>query len=298
MQKKAVSFLLVFLLLISITACQQEKAENPEISAPIKSEEPPKKEDPVIEKPIFPESIVLLDNENFFVEISQFKKTLPQEYTLTFHLENRTDQACALTLDHSAFHDVLVIGLAHVEADAGMTVEETVSFIGGAEDFRVDNITKLEFLLNIYDTETMETICKEPVTFYPFGEENYTPYRREPQPNDQVLLEKDGFQIVLTDMESGEALGLILDLYIVNDTEQNLMFALDEVKINNKRCDVMGLYGIPSQTQSYTAIVWTEAELQEKNITDLTSILLEFYVSNADDWLEDPIAKETVEIIP
>lgn len=298
MQKKAVSLFLAFLLLFSATACQNNTAKTPETSAPPKAEVPPVAEEPTTEEPSFPERIVLLDGEDFFVEISQFKKTQHREYTLLFHLENRTDNACTLTLGYSAFNDVLVAGSAHIEADGGATTEKTVTFVGGAEDIPVENITKIEFSLNIYDNATMETLRNDQVVSYPFGEENHTPYQRQTQPTDQVLLEKDGFEVVLTEIQSTEDAGLTLQLYVVNATQQHLTLALDKAKINNKTSNIMGIYDMPAQKHQFASITWTEEDLRGQTIADITSILLEFYVSDANDWLADPLIEKTVEIIP
>lgn len=306
MLKKGLSLFLISVLLLSFAACSKEtdtanveKKDETVQDAPAAEETPEEPEEEQPEEPDVPRSFVLLENKNFRVVASNPHVDPIWGYALDLSFENHTDKSCVLSFEDTAVNDIIISGLIYLEAEAGATAEEEVFLIGtDLELFGLEEVTKISCLVNIYDSESYEDICNEPATIYPLGEEKHEPYERAPQPDDQILVDNSACQIILTGITPDDMFGYTLHLYVINRSEKALMFSLDETKLNDVECYALWATSIPSKMQSFTDISWSESTLKEKNITDITSIFLEFYVSDANDWLADPIVKEKVEITP
>lgn len=305
MLKKWLSLLLALVMILSFAACansddddddkEEKTTEKEEVKTPEEEEEQEEEEE---ETPAT-DSFLLLDSKDFLVEISDLHVDEMWGYAMTVRFENHTEKAYTLSFEDTALNDIVATNMVYLDAKAGGTVtEECYLLDANPETFGLKEFTKLDLTLNIFDSETFETIYEEAAVVYPQGESNHTPFERKPQATDVVLLESADFQIVLTGISPDDFFGYTLHLYVVNRSQQNLMFSLDETKLNGVDCFSLWTTSIPSQKQAFTDICWMEDTLKEKDITEVKSILLEFYVADADDWMADPIAKEKVEITP
>jgi len=312
MVKKWLALLLALVMILSFAACgssddddeeeektpKKETVKTPEEEEEEEQEEENEEEENTDKTPVT-DSFLLLDSEDFLVEISDLHVDELWGYAMTVRFENHTEKACTLSFEDTALNDIVATNMVYLDAKAGGTVtEECYLLDADPETFGLKEFTKLDLTLNIFDSETFETITEEAAVVYPLGESKHIPYERKPQATDVVLLENADFQIVLTGISPDDFFGYTLHLYVINHSEQNLMFSLDETKLNDVDCFSLWATTIPSHKQAFTDISWMEDTLKEKNITEIQSILLEFYVADADDWMADPIAKEKVEITP
>ena len=119
--------------------------------------------------------VVLADTDDFTLSIVGMEDQ-GDYFEASFEFTNKTD----VELDY----DIIRIsidgfgvdnwGFEVVDPNGTTTEEVTISYPDTGEEWSIDDITDLQFMLSVDENEEYETIYEEYLNYYPKGEENAT----------------------------------------------------------------------------------------------------------------------------
>ena len=135
-------------------------------------------------------------------------------YTLKTYLENKSaDKTFMFSIDSAAINGVQADPFA-TEVAAGKKSNEEISFSDSNLSANgIDDFTDIELSFRVYDSNdwSADSVARETVHVYPFGEESATAFVRENQSTDTVVVDNDSATVIVTGY-TGQHLGLTVNL--------------------------------------------------------------------------------------
>ena len=114
-----------------------------------------------------------------------------------------------------------------------------------------------------------------------------------------VAVDNDECSIKITGVNADKLKGVTLKAQLENkSTEKTYMFSVETAAINGIKCDPFFAAEVAAGKKSNNEIRFTGDDLKENGVGDYTDIELTFRVYDTNDWMADPVAKETVHIYP
>ena len=301
MMKKALSAVLAVALVLSLAACSSDSSQETSSTKP--SENATTKPAPTTkpqEQPEFQET-VLVDSDDLLFKITAITDDPIWGYTLKAHMENRTDKDLMFSLDAVSVNGFMCDPFFAATVTAGMKANKDISF--SKDDFRaigIETVTDVTFTLKVYDSQdiTDDPVLEEEFIIYPMGKENAREYPRQEQEGDIVLFENEDCVMIVTGFETGSIWGFQAQVYLMNKTDNTLMFSVGDAAINGFMCDPFFAQSVAPGKQCVTNISWTKDALGENGIETVENITLPIRVYDTENWLEDAIVNETFTITP
>lgn len=301
MHKKVLSAVLALALIFSFAACSSDSSQ--ETSSVKPSENTTTKPAPTTkpqEEPKFQET-VLVDNDDLLFKITAIVNDPIWGYTLKAQMENRTDKDLMFSLNAVSVNGFMCDPFFAATVTAGMKANKDISF--SKDDFKaigIEAVTDVTFTLRVYDSDdvTDDEILEEVFVIYPMGKENARDYPRQEQETDIVLFENEDCAMIVTGFETGSIWGFQAQVYLVNKTDDTLMFSVGDAAINGFMCDPFFAQSVAPGKQCVTDISWTKDALQENGIDKVEKITLPIRVYDAENWLEDALVNDTFTVTP
>ena len=244
----------------------------------------------------------LVDNENVYVAITGIKHDGLWGYTWKLSIENRTDDTnLMVAMENVSVNGVMADPFFATEVAPGKTANSEVSW--SDEEFEsndIEEVTAVEFELRIYDSDNWEVdaIVDEMMTVYPMGEESAQTVERESADTDIVLFDNDECSMILKSVDPDNLWGYTLKAYLVNKTDMDLMFSVNDASVNDIMCDPFWATTVAAGKTSNVEIYWMEETFEENGITDVVTIDLPITVYDEDDMFGDYLVDETFTINP
>ena len=301
MYKKIVATVLAFVVIFSMAACssdssgetsrpdQSHSSASPTPSATIKEE---------VQK--FQET-VLVDNEDVLFKITGIEKDPVWGYSLKAQIENRTETDLMFSLNDVSVNGYMFDPYFAVTVTAGMKANKEISFSNeGFQEIGIREVTDIAFELRIYDSKdwSADALVEEDFVIYPMGKDAAKEYPRESQDGDIVLFDTEACTMIVTGFDPDSIWGYSANVYLVNKTEDTLMFYVGDAAVNGFMCDPYFAVTVAPGKMSITAISWTKSALEENNITEVESISLPIRVYDAEDWNKEDLINETFTVNP
>ena len=187
------------------------------------------------------------------------------------------------------------------EVAAGKKSNEDINFLdSGLSDKNIGEITDIEITFRVHDAEdwTADDVANETIHIYPMGEEKATTFVRENQPADTVIVDDENITVIVTDYNMDDIWGYNANLYLVNKTDKELTFSVDDASINGFMADAFWASNVSPGKSTFKSITWFNSELEKNGITDVETIEMVFRVHNANDWSAEDIFNETITLNP
>lgn len=301
MINKFFSAALALALVFSLAACSSDSSQETSSTKP--SENASTKPAPTTkpqEQPEFQET-VLVDSDDLLFKITAITDDPIWGYTLKAHMENRTDKDLMFSLDAVSVNGFMCDPFFAATVTAGMKANKDISF--SKDDFRaigIKTVTDVTFTLKVYDSQdiTDDPVMEEEFIIYPMGKENVREYPRQEQEGDIVLFENEDCAMIVTGFETGSIWGFQAQVYLMNKTDNTLMFSVGDAAINGFMCDPFFAQSVAPGKQCVTNISWTKDALGENGIEKVENITLPIRVYDTENWLEDAIVNETFTVTP
>lgn len=139
------------------------------------------------------------------------------------------------------------------------------------------------------------TLPEEETTVTDKNEENEKKFSFK----ETVIAEKDAYSIKVTGIKPDATTGYEVKLELVNkEKERTINFSVESVFVNSVQTEVFFGEDVPAGKTAKSSFC-IEREVFEKNgIKEFTDIEFNISVSDAEDWLSDPIAFERANIYP
>lgn len=250
--------------------------------------------------PDFPET-VLVDNEKILFKITAIENDPIWGYTLKAQIENRTDKDLMFSLNDASVNGFMCDPFFAVTVTAGMKANKDISFSTDSfEQIGIAQVTNITFELRVYDSQNImdDEILEEDYTIYPAGQEADQDYTRVSQEGDIVLFDTADCAMVITGFRWDDIWGYCADVYLVNRTDDALMFSVGDAAVNGFMCNPYFATTVDEGKQAITSITWTKSSLEDNGITEIESLRLPIRVYDAEDWLGDDLVNNTFDVNP
>ena len=297
-----ISILLAFALLLSMAACGSAPTASSEdnISSNVKVQ--PKETEPKqTEPPIVFQETVIVDNENVTFKITAIENDSIWGYTLKVFLENKTEKDLMFTVNNVSVNGYMCDPFWATTVTAGMKSNEKIQFSSDSFELNgINAVTDIEFKLDIYDSNDWMTdhLVSEVFSIYPMGEDAVQVYAREPQLSDIVLFDNEECTMIITSFDPDDDWGYAVNVYLLNKTDKNLMFSVQDAAINGFMCDPFWAHTVAAGKASNTDITWFTSTLEEAGISEVENLTLPIRVYDEDDWMAEDIMNETFTVTP
>ncbi len=247
-------------------------------------------------------SQVLVDREDLYFAIRDVKEDSVLGYSWQVYVENRTAKNLMFSFEKVAVNGVMCDPYwAEVIAAGKKGNCEIIWLQDSLTQRQIADIRKVEFTLNIYndDDYTEAPLMHDPFTVYPTGHDtsSFTPDRRTPAASDHVLVDNDDCTVTVTSFDPGNSWGYVMHLYIVNKTDQDLVFSAQNMSLNDTACDAYWAEIVTAGNAAYSAVLWDKGLLAENAITEVREIAFPLCVFS-DQNIAEPLVDETFHLAP
>lgn len=256
----------------------------------------------VKEQEILFDGLVVVDNENCKIEITQLEPDNAWGFTLKVVLENKSaDKTFMYSLSSVTVNGVQTNSLFASEVAPGKKANESIYIMDSdLEKNGIVEFTDIELVFRVYDSNdwSADDVAKETVHVYPFGEDKATVFSREPKDTDKVIVDNEAVTVILTNYGEDDFWGYTLELFMVNKTDTEVMFTTDDESINGFMVDAFFAKSVVAGKSAFATVSWSDSMLEENGIETVEEIEFNFRAYDAKDWLKDDFANELITITP
>ncbi len=299
--KRLTSLLLALMLILSLAACGGETTpDTNDGTNPSQSES--NNDEGKTDNDVSFNEVVAVDNAECTIKITEIDLDNMWGFTLKAQLENKsTDKTYMFSVESAAINGVQCDPLFATKVAAGKKSNEEISFPGEElEENGVDDYTDIELTFRVYDSNDWEAdaVAKETIHIYPYGEDKATKFVREAQASDNVLIDNEYVTVIATEYEDDEIWGYTVNLFLLNKTNKNVMFSVDEASVNGFMADPFYATSVSAGKCAFSSMAWSDTTLEENSITEIEEIEFNFRAYDEDDWFGNDFANETITLNP
>ena len=314
--KKVTTLLLVVAMLLTMVACGGEPTsndvgtnENTTLNSTANSsdqttpeqEETEKVEESNKDEITFTE-MVAVDNEECSIKITGIEPDNMWGYTVKALLENKSaDKTYMFSVKSATINGVHCDPFFASEVAAGKKANEEINFPDSElKEHGITEYTDIELTFRVYDSNDWmaDAVAEETIHVYPYGEEKAEKYVREAQPSDNVILDNDYVTVIVTGYEEDEIWGYTVNLFLLNKTDKNIMFSVDEASVNGFMADPFYAESVSAGKCAFSSMSWSDTTFEENGITEVETIEFILRAYDNDDWSADDFTNETITLNP
>lgn len=298
--KKITTLLLVFTMLLTLVACGGETTNTPDHNIPSHGETT--KGNEKAENEITFTEMVAIDNEECTIKITGIDADNMWGCTIKALLENKSaDKTYMFSIETAAINGVQCDPFFASEVTAGKKSNENISFTSDKlEENGITEYTDIELTFRVYDSNDWEAdeVAKETIHIYPYGEDNAVKFVRESQDSDNVIIDNDYVTVIVTGYEEDDIWGYTVNLFLLNKTDKNVMFSVDEASVNGFMADPFYATSVSAGKCAFSSMAWSDTTLEENSITAVETIEFKFRAYDEDSWSSDDFANATITLNP
>ena len=245
-------------------------------------------------------SQVLIDNDDLYFAIKDVRSDAAYGYEWKVYVENRTDKNLMFSFEKVSVNDVMCDPFWAEVINAGKKGNCEITWMRDSlQEKQIGDVTRVDFTLNVYNNDdyTEAALMHDPFTVFPLGEDKASSAVREPAAADLVLVDNDNCSVIITGYEPDNSWGYAMKLYLVNKTDRDMVFSVDDSSVNGIMCDPFWADIVCAGKASYSTVLWDKNALAENDITEVEEISLPLKVY-ADEDIGNPYVDETFELTP
>lgn len=246
--------------------------------------------------------LVAIDNGKCFIKVTEIDPDNIWGYTLKVQLENKsTDKTYMFSVESSAINGIQCDPFFATEVAAGKKANKEISFTNSAlEESGIEDYTDIELTFRVYDTDDWmaDDVAKETIHIYPYGEDKVVKYVRASQASDNVIIDNQYVTVIVTGYEDDDILGYTVKLFLLNKTDKNIMFSVDDVSVNGYMADPFFAKTVSAGKCAFSSMSWSDTTLENNGITAIQEIEFILRAYDADNWLADDFVNKTVTLKP
>lgn len=246
--------------------------------------------------------IVAVDNDECTIKITDIDPDNLWGYTLKVQLENKsTEKNYMYSVESASINGVQCDPFFATEVAAGKKSNNEISFSDSdLEDNGVGDYTDIELTFRVYDSNDWmaDEVARETVHVYPYGEDKATIFVREAQANDNVIIDNDYVTVIVTGYEDDAIWGYTVNLFLLNKTDKDVMFSVDEASVNGYMADPFYATEVAAGKCAFSSMSWSDTTLEDNSITAVEEIEFKFRAYDSDNWFGDDFANEIITLNP
>ncbi len=288
--KKLASLLLVLMLMLSLPSCGEKTVPDANDGA-----------NPSQNEISFTEAVVV-DNAECLIKITGIDPENMWGFTLKALLENKSaDKTYMFSVESASINGIQCDPLFATEVTAGKKAnEEIIFFDDQLKENGVGDYTDIELTFDVYDSNNWgaDAVAKETIHIYPYGEDKATQYVRKSQASDNILIDNEYATVIVTGYEEDGLWGYTVNLFLLNKTDKNVTFSVNDAAINGFMADPFFATSVNAGKCAFDSISWSDTTLEENSITEIEEIEFTLRVYDNNDWLSDDIINEAITLNP
>ena len=245
-------------------------------------------------------SQVLIDNDDLYFAIKDVRSDAAYGYEWKIYVENRTDKNLMFSFEKVSVNGVMCDPFWAEVINAGKKGNCEITWMRDSlQEKQIGDVTRVDFTLNVYNNDdyTEAALMHDPFTVFPLGEDKASSAVREPAATDHVLVDDDNCSVIITGYEPDNSWGYAMKLYLVNKTDRDMVFSVDDSSVNGIMCDPFWADIVCAGKTSYSTVLWDKNALAENDITEVEEISLPLKVY-ADEDIGNPYVDDTFELTP
>lgn len=248
------------------------------------------------------EGLTAVDNAECRIEITDIDIDNIWGYTLEVQMENKsTEKTYMYTVDSAAINGVQTDPFFASEIAAGKKGKEEINFsTDSLAENGITEFTDIELTFRVYDSDdwTADPAAKETVHVYPYGEEKAVLFSRETQPSDTVIVDNEDVTVTVTGYEMDEIWGYTVNLFLINRTDKDVVFTVDEASVNGYMADPFFAADVSAGKCAFNSVSWSESTLEDIGITEVEEIEFKLRAYDSNDWTAKDFANEKITLNP
>lgn len=246
--------------------------------------------------------LVAVSNDECEIKITGIDPDAFMGYTLKAVLENKNNEKTYMfSLENASINGVQVSPLFANEVSPGKKSNEKISFAdSNLNGNDIGEYTDIELTFRVYDSDnwSADEVARETVHIYPYGEEKATVFVREALETDNILIDNENVSVIVTGYREDTIFGYSVDVYLINKSDKNIMFCVDDASVNGYMVDPYFAKTVDAGKSTFSSITWSDYTLEENDITTIDDIEFVLRAYDADDWSSEDFVKETVTLNP
>ncbi len=249
------------------------------------------------------EELIVVDNDECAVTITGIDADNIWGYTLNALLENKSSEKTYMfSVETASVNGVECDPFFASEDSAGKKSNEEISFYDTdtLEENGITEYTDIELTFRVYDSDdwTADDVANATVHVYPYGEESATTFERTTLDTDTVLVDNEYVTVIVTGYEHDDIWGYTVNLFMVNKTDSNVMFSVDNASVNGFMIDPFYAKSVAAGKCAFSSMSWYDDDLEENGITEVEEIEFELTAYDYDDWTGDHYVEEVFTLNP
>lgn len=248
------------------------------------------------------EEITVIDNSECIIKITGIDPDNLWGYTLNAYLENKSaDKTYMYSVTNASINGVECDPFFATEVAAGKKSNSEINFSTSTlEENGITDFTDIEISFRVYDSNDWmaDAVAEQTTHVYPYGVENAVSFERQIQSTDEILIDNEYVTVTITGYKEDEIWGYTANLYLVNKTDADIMFSVDESSINGYMVEPFYAETVAAGKSTLSSISWSNEDLEENGITDVTQIELNFRAYDANNWMAEDFANEHIILNP
>ncbi|MBP3480719.1 MAG: hypothetical protein J6K66_03865 [Clostridia bacterium] len=246
--------------------------------------------------------MVAVDNDECSIKITGIEADNMWGYTIKALLENKSaEKTYMFSVETAAINGVQCDPFFATEVAAGKKSNEEISFSGDElEENGITEYTDIELTFRVYDSNdwTADEVARETIHIYPYGEDKAVKFVREAQATDNVIIDNNYITVIVTGYEKDDIFGYTVNLFLLNKTDKNVMFSVDEASVNGFMADPFYATSVSAGKCTFSSMAWSDTTFEENSITEVETIEFKLRAYDEDNWLGDDFANETITLNP
>jgi predicted small lipoprotein YifL len=310
MKKKITTAMLIATMSLSLMACgstsgetsapaEKDSATETAIETELTETEAPATEASATEEAF--EEITVVDNDECTIKITGIDPDNAWGYTLKAYMENKSsDKTYMFAVKNAAVNGVQSDPLFANEIAAGKKSNEEITFYDDLAAQGITDFTDIELSFIVYDSNDWdaEYAAEETVHVYPYGEDNATKFEREAQDSDNIIVDNDDVTVIVTGYDEDTDWGYTANIFVVNKTDKELMFSVEESSVNGYMIDPYYAISVAANKCAFSSISWPSEDLESNGIDEVNEIEFELVVYDSNDWTADYLVDEVITLNP
>lgn len=229
------------------------------------------------------EEQVLVDQDDVKITAKSMSSSLfgPE---LNILIENNSDTDLCIQTRNASVNGYMVETMISEEVAAGKKSNTSITFSARAlSECGITAFTEMEFYFHVFREEDWETYFDSPIINVKTSA--YGSHEQIIDDSGEVFYDQDGIKIIgksLTNDKSIFGPGLIV--YIENNTDTDFTVQVRDTSVNGFMIDTIMSEDVVAGKKAITAVTFLKSDLEENEITTITSIETSFHVFEMDTW--------------
>ena len=113
-----------------------------------------------------------------------------------------------------------------------------------------------------------------------------------------TVVDNEKVSVIVTDYDEDGFWGYTVNLFLVNKTDKELTYSVDEASVNGFMADPFWATSVGAGKVAFASMSWSDSDFEDNDITTVEEIEMKFEIYDSEDWSADAIFNEVVTLNP